>query len=67
VWAGARQDPVLARALATISSVQSTPQQLLADPLLAERVVRCLGQSHYAPGAGRAELLAAVRGAERIE
>jgi 2-polyprenyl-6-methoxyphenol hydroxylase-like FAD-dependent oxidoreductase len=67
VWAGAREDPVLARALTTISSVQATPQQLLTDPELGQRVVGYLGRSHYAPGAGRAELLAAVRGAEGSE
>jgi 2-polyprenyl-6-methoxyphenol hydroxylase-like FAD-dependent oxidoreductase len=67
LWAGGRQDPVLARTLTTIGSVQATPQQLLADPLLRERVARYLGQPHYAAGASRAELLAAVHGAERVE
>jgi 2-polyprenyl-6-methoxyphenol hydroxylase-like FAD-dependent oxidoreductase len=67
LWAGAREDPVLARALTTISSVQATPQQLLTDPELGQRVVRYLGRSHYSPGASRTELLAAVRGAEGSE
>jgi 2-polyprenyl-6-methoxyphenol hydroxylase-like FAD-dependent oxidoreductase len=64
LWAGARQDPILVRALTVIGSVQATPSEVLADPALAERTARHLGRSHYAPGASRAELLAAVRGAE---
>ena len=67
MWAGAREDPVLARAVSVIGSVLATPQELLADPALVERVIRHLGRSHYAPGAGRAELLAAVRGGEGSE
>jgi hypothetical protein len=47
-----------------IGSVLATPGELLTDPLLGQRVVSFLGRSHYAPGASRAELLAAVRGAE---
>jgi 2-polyprenyl-6-methoxyphenol hydroxylase-like FAD-dependent oxidoreductase len=58
--AGARHDPELARALAVIASVQATPSELLADPELRDRVLGHLGQSHYAPGATRAELLVAV-------
>jgi hypothetical protein len=40
--------------------VQATPQELLADPALLDRVRAFAGRSHYAPGASRAELLAAV-------
>jgi hypothetical protein len=47
-----------------IGSVQATPRELLTDPALGERVVGYLGRPYYAPGAGRAELLAAVRAAE---
>jgi 2-polyprenyl-6-methoxyphenol hydroxylase-like FAD-dependent oxidoreductase len=64
LWAGAREDPVLARALAMTGSALATPEQLLTDPQLGQRVVSFLGRSHHAPGASRAELLAAVRGAE---
>jgi 2-polyprenyl-6-methoxyphenol hydroxylase-like FAD-dependent oxidoreductase len=67
LWAGGRQDPIVARALAVIGSVQATPQQVLADRALAERVARYLGWSHYGPGASRAELLAAVGGAKGSE
>jgi hypothetical protein len=63
LWAGAREDPVLTRALTTIAAVQATATQLFADPDLARRVVGYRGRPHYAPGATRAELLAAVRGA----
>jgi flavin-dependent dehydrogenase len=59
--AGAREDPVLVRALSLIAGVQATPRELLADPALFARIRPYLGRSHYAPGAGRAELLAAVR------
>jgi hypothetical protein len=45
--------------------VQALPQELLADPVLGQRVVGDFGRPYYAPGATRAELLAAVRGAER--
>jgi 2-polyprenyl-6-methoxyphenol hydroxylase-like FAD-dependent oxidoreductase len=60
LWAGGREDPVLARALALIGSVHATPGQLFSDPLLARRVAGHRGRPHYAPGATRAELLAAV-------
>jgi 2-polyprenyl-6-methoxyphenol hydroxylase-like FAD-dependent oxidoreductase len=60
LWAGARQDPTVARALAVIGSVQATPPELLADAALRERVLGYLGRSYYGPGASRAELLAAV-------
>jgi 2-polyprenyl-6-methoxyphenol hydroxylase-like FAD-dependent oxidoreductase len=63
--AGGREDPVVARALAAIASVQATPGQVLGDPSVRGHVARYLGRSHYGPGADRAELLAAVRGAER--
>ena len=65
VWADAREDPLLARATTTIGAVQATPRDLMADPVLGARVVRYVGRPYYAPGADRAELLAAVRGAER--
>jgi 2-polyprenyl-6-methoxyphenol hydroxylase-like FAD-dependent oxidoreductase len=61
LWSGGREDPVLARALTVIGSVQATPAQLFDDPLLARRVAGYRGRPHYAPGATRAELLAAVR------
>jgi 2-polyprenyl-6-methoxyphenol hydroxylase-like FAD-dependent oxidoreductase len=63
--AGAQQDPVLARVITTIGSVQATPAQLFAEPGLVQRVLTFRGRSHRAPGASRSELLAAVRGAER--
>ena len=63
--AGGREDPVVARTLAAISAVQAIPGQLLGDPAVLGPVARYLGRSHYAPGADRAELLAAVGGAER--
>jgi 2-polyprenyl-6-methoxyphenol hydroxylase-like FAD-dependent oxidoreductase len=63
--AGGREDPVVARALAAIAAVQAVPGQLLSDPSVLGHVARYLGRSHYGPGADRAELLAAVRGAER--
>jgi len=63
--AGGRGDPVVTRALAAISAVQAIPAQLLGDPAVLGAVARYLGRSHYAPGVDRAELLAAVRGAER--
>ena len=66
LWAGARHDPVLARALNTIGSVQATPAQLFGgDPALAPRAMTYRDRPHYSPGASRAELLAAVRGADR--
>jgi 2-polyprenyl-6-methoxyphenol hydroxylase-like FAD-dependent oxidoreductase len=65
--AGAREDPIVARALTAIGAVQATPPQVLADPAVAERVARYLGRPHYGPGASRAELLAAVRAAEGID
>jgi 2-polyprenyl-6-methoxyphenol hydroxylase-like FAD-dependent oxidoreductase len=63
--AGAREDPLVARALAAIASAQALPGEVLSDPAVREHVLRFLGRSHYGPGADRAELLAAVRGAER--
>ena len=63
--AGGREDPVVARALAAIAAVQAVPGQLLGDPSVRGHVARYLGRSHYGPGADRAGLLAAVRGAER--
>jgi len=65
VGAGSREDPVVARVHAAISAVQAIPGQLLGDPAVGGAVARYLGRSHYAPGADRAELLAAVGGAER--
>ena len=65
LWAGAREDPLLARAVTAIGAVQVLPQELLTDPVLGQRVVGYLGRPYYAPGPTRAELLAAVRGAER--
>ena len=65
VGAGAREDPVVARMHAAISALQAIPGQLLGDPAVGGAVARYLGRSHYAPGADRAELLAAVRDAER--
>ena len=65
LWAGAREDPMLARAVTAIGSVQALPQELLADAALRERMVGYLGRPYYAPGPTRTELLAAVRGAER--
>lgn len=61
--AGARTDPVVARALAAIASVQALPAEVLADPAVLGHAAAFLGRPHYAPGASRAELLAAVRGA----
>ena len=61
--AGARTDPVVARALAAIASVQALPAEVLGDPAVLGRAAAFLGRPHYAPGASRAELLAAVRGA----
>jgi 2-polyprenyl-6-methoxyphenol hydroxylase-like FAD-dependent oxidoreductase len=58
--AGAREDPALARAHALIGGVQATPPELLADPALLARVRTYVGRSHHAPGATRAELLAAI-------
>ena len=63
--AGGREDPVVARALAAIAGVLAVPGQLLSDPSVLGHVAGYLGRSHYGPGADRAELLAAVRGAER--
>jgi 2-polyprenyl-6-methoxyphenol hydroxylase-like FAD-dependent oxidoreductase len=62
--AGARHDPVLVRALTAIASAQATPADLFADPDLRGRVAGYLGHSHYAPGAARTDLLAAVSRAE---
>ncbi len=61
--AGARTDPVVARALAAIASVQALPAEVLGDPAVLGHAAAFLGQPHYSPGASRAELLAAVRGA----
>ena len=61
--AGARTDPVVARALAAIASVQALPAEALGDPAVLGHAAAFLGRPHYAPGASRAELLAAVRGA----
>ena len=61
--AGARTDPVVARALAAIASVQALPAEVLGDPAVLGHAAAFLGRPHYAPGASRAELLAAVRGA----
>ena len=63
--AGGREDPVVARALAAIASAQALPAELLSDGAVRGRVAGFLGRPHYAPGADRTELLAAVRGAER--
>ena len=65
LWAGARQDPVLARTLATIGSVLATPAEALADPVLVERLRPHLGRPHLAPGPDRAELIATVRASAR--
>ena len=65
LWAGAREDPLLARAATTIGAVQALPSELLAAPALRERVVGFIGRPYYSPGPTRAELLAAVAGAER--
>jgi 2-polyprenyl-6-methoxyphenol hydroxylase-like FAD-dependent oxidoreductase len=59
--AGARTDPVVARALAAIASVQALPAEVLGDPAVLGHAAAFLGRPHYAPGASRAELLAAVR------
>ena len=61
--AGARTDPVVARALAAIASAQALPAEVLGDPTVLGHAAAFLGRPHYAPGASRAELLAAVRGA----
>ena len=61
--AGGRADPVVARALAAIASAQALPADVLGDPAVLGHVAAFLGRPHYAPGASRAELLAAVRGA----
>jgi 2-polyprenyl-6-methoxyphenol hydroxylase-like FAD-dependent oxidoreductase len=61
--AGARTDPVVARALAAIASVQALPAEVLGDPAVLGHAAAFLGRPHFAPGAARAELLAAVRGA----
>jgi hypothetical protein len=53
----------VARALAAITSVQALPAEVLGDPAVLGRAAAFLGRPHYAPGASRAELLAAVRGA----
>ena len=58
--AGAREDPIVARALTAIGAVQATPQEVLADPSVAAAVRPYLGRSHCAPGPTRAELLAAI-------
>jgi 2-polyprenyl-6-methoxyphenol hydroxylase-like FAD-dependent oxidoreductase len=63
--AGSPEDPVVARALAAIASVLALPGEVLSDPAVRGRVAGFLGRPHYAPGADRSELLAAVRGAER--
>jgi 2-polyprenyl-6-methoxyphenol hydroxylase-like FAD-dependent oxidoreductase len=63
--AGGRADPVVARALTAIASAQALPGEVLGDATVRGRVAAFLGRPHYAPGADRAELLAAVRGAER--
>jgi hypothetical protein len=65
--AGGRENPVVARALAAIASALAVPGEVLSDAAVRGQVTRYLGRSHYGPGAGRAELLAAVRGAERSE
>jgi 2-polyprenyl-6-methoxyphenol hydroxylase-like FAD-dependent oxidoreductase len=65
LWAGAQEDPLLARAVTAIGAVLALPGELVADPVLRERVVGYVGRPYYAPGPTRAELLAAVRGAER--
>jgi 2-polyprenyl-6-methoxyphenol hydroxylase-like FAD-dependent oxidoreductase len=62
--AGSRSDPVLARALATVASALALPSDVFGDPAVRERVAGFLGTPHYAPGADRTELLAAVRAAE---
>jgi len=60
--AGGRADPVVARALAAIASAQALPADVLGDPAVLGHVAAFLGRPHYAPGASRAELLAAVHG-----
>jgi 2-polyprenyl-6-methoxyphenol hydroxylase-like FAD-dependent oxidoreductase len=65
--AGGRENPVVARALAAIASALAVPGEVLSDAAVRGQVARYLGRSHYGPGAGRTELLAAVRGAERSE
>jgi hypothetical protein len=62
--AGGREDPVVA-AHWPRSRPCRLPGQLLSDPSVLGPVAGYLGRSHYGPGADRAELLAAVRGAER--
>jgi 2-polyprenyl-6-methoxyphenol hydroxylase-like FAD-dependent oxidoreductase len=58
--AGGREDPVVARALAMIASALALPGEVFSDPGVLGQVARYLGRPHYAPGADRAELLAAV-------
>jgi len=55
--AGARTDPVVARALAAIASVQALPAEVLGDPAVLGHAAAFLGRPHYAPGASRAENL----------
>jgi hypothetical protein len=43
--------------------VQALPAEVLGDPAVLGHAAAFLGRPHYAPGASRAELLAAVRGA----
>lgn len=60
LWAGAPQDPLLARVLATIASVHATAAELFADRELVGQVMAYRGGPRRVGGASRAELLAAI-------
>jgi 2-polyprenyl-6-methoxyphenol hydroxylase-like FAD-dependent oxidoreductase len=60
--AGARHDPMLARASSRIAGMLATPSEILSDPAVAQRVAAHSATAHYPPdGPSRSELLAAAQ------
>lgn len=63
-FAAGRTDPDIARAYQSLTSLLATPDDLLAEPGLAEKIMKLGGHTpdYPLPGPGRGELLAAVDG-----
>jgi 2-polyprenyl-6-methoxyphenol hydroxylase-like FAD-dependent oxidoreductase len=63
-FAAGRTDPDIARAYQSLTALLATPEDLFAEPGLAEKIIRLGGQApnYPLPGPRRPELLAAIRG-----
>ena len=64
MFAAGRTDPDIARAYQSLSSLLATPDDLIAEPGLAEKIIRLGGDApnYPLPGPRRGELLAAIDG-----